>query len=205
MQNVLIIGGVFFIAILFAVVVIQYRRIVELKQEMGIDHLTGLLNRREFQMVFQSLNDLVPVSFDKRRGSRLTSLAAFFIDIDHFKQINDTYGHAMGDKVLERVAFLIRHALREGDLVCRWGGEELVAVLPNVCLPEVEVVAEKIRRSIAEHPVPDGPEVTVSIGVACTRQHVPAETLIDMADQAMYKAKQAGRNQAFIQQYFSEE
>ncbi|MCU0838016.1 MAG: diguanylate cyclase [Rhodospirillales bacterium] len=126
------------------------------------------------------------------------------IDLDHFKSINDAYGHAAGDRVLSAVsAFLVRN-LRHNDHVCRYGGEEFVLMLPNTDPPQALELVERLRRELTELPVvlDDGRilHVTASFGIApMTPEHSVRET-IAMADQAMYAAKQAGRNQVCVWQ-----
>jgi diguanylate cyclase (GGDEF)-like protein len=120
------------------------------------------------------------------------------LDIDHFKQLNDTYGHTVGDVVLKKVATLLRKAVRKGDVLARYGGEEFVILLPEATYRATTEIAERIRKSIAGSSIhPAGPRrrVTVSLGWALypndTRE---AEKLIELADKALYFAKDTGRN-----------
>ncbi|MFC6667839.1 GGDEF domain-containing protein [Deinococcus radiopugnans] len=117
------------------------------------------------------------------------------LDLDHFKALNDAFGHAAGDDVLREVAALGQSRLRPGDTLGRWGGEEFLAVLPQTALACGVEVAERLREVIAGHVFAHGARVTVSIGVA---QRVLGETeagLIERADAAQYAAKRAGRDQ----------
>lgn len=187
-----------FVAILLVLVISQRKQIRTLQSEVATDPLTGLLNRRAFLRAFGRLIELLPVTGDNRHRS-LGSLAVFFIDLDHFKRINDTYGHAVGDEVLQAVAKIIQSTLRESDLVCRWGGEEMIAVLPGVQSREAVFVAEKVRLAVSATTFStQGLRVTTSIGVTSTTEREDFESLIARADEAVYAAKNGGRNQIRI-------
>jgi diguanylate cyclase len=127
-------------------------------------------------------------------------LSILMIDIDYFKQFNDSFGHQVGDQVLRLVARVLQENVREGDLAARYGGEELIAVLPDANLDGCAEAAERIRRRISEARLTrraTGEQissVTVSIGVAQFRLAESAEALIDRCDRALYKAKRSGRN-----------
>jgi len=120
-------------------------------------------------------------------------------DIDHFKAVNDTYGHIAGDKVLHRVARTIRRSFRKGDVLIRYGGEEFLAILPGANEQDATEIAERLRRSVKDLEIRDKDSViriTISLGVASSDQtsvELPAE-LVDCADQALYKAKETGRD-----------
>jgi diguanylate cyclase (GGDEF)-like protein len=153
------------------------------------DSLTGVYNRRRFD------EKLTEYTLLFRRTGRPFSL--LLIDADHFKRINDTHGHAVGDEVLQQLAQLIQASLRTTDFVARYGGEEFAVLLPEIAQPDTpEVVAEKIRAAVAEADFPAVGNVTVSIGVGLAD---PADNnhsaLIKRADQQLYQAKAAGRNQ----------
>ena len=153
------------------------------------DSLTGVYNRRRFD------EKLTEYTLLFRRTGRPFSL--LLIDADHFKRINDTHGHAVGDDVLQQLAQLIQSSLRTTDFVARYGGEEFAVLLPEIAQPDTpEVVAEKIRAAVAEAEFPVVGNVTVSIGVGLAD---PADNnhsaLIKRADQQLYQAKAAGRNQ----------
>jgi diguanylate cyclase (GGDEF)-like protein len=153
------------------------------------DSLTGVYNRRRFD------EKLTEYTLLFRRTGRPFSL--LLIDADHFKRINDTHGHAVGDEVLQQLAQLIQSSLRTTDFVARYGGEEFAVLLPEIAQPDTpEVVAEKIRAAVAEAEFPVVGNVTVSIGVGLAD---PADNnhsaLIKRADQQLYQAKAAGRNQ----------
>lgn len=155
------------------------------------DGLTGLWVRRHFQ---ERLKEETARSL--RRGS---PLAVLMVDIDHFKQINDTYGHLVGDVVLREVAGILQRSVREMDMVCRYGGEEFAVALPEASAALGGAIAERVRTLIGGNPIPAYDEkvsVTVSVGVAfCGAEVRTAEELIERADGAMYLAKGRGRNQ----------
>jgi diguanylate cyclase (GGDEF)-like protein len=124
------------------------------------------------------------------------------IDLDHFKRINDTLGHLAGDAVLVEIAARMKQVLRQSDHLARFGGEELVALLPDCPTRDATLVAERVRRSIARRPIETAAgavEVTASIGVAVTADGREAlDSLIARADRALYEAKAAGRDRAIL-------
>ena len=161
----------------------QYRQLA------AIDPLTGINNRRHFFELAQC-----EISRAQRFNHPLT---AIMIDIDHFKKINDTFGHHRGDLVLKRCTDLIRKCLREMDIVGRYGGEEFSVLLPETNLEQGVRVAERLVQMFRETPLKVGLEeafVTISVGVTELRGEMDLDTLIDEADHAMYSAKHAGRN-----------
>jgi len=129
-------------------------------------------------------------------------LGVLMLDLDHFKAINDTYGHLVGDRVLRAVAGACRRVLREGDVLVRYGGEEFVVLLPGAGPDDVQRVGERVRRAIAETSVSDGElriAVTVSLGGATFGDATDSpESLIALADNALYEAKEAGRNRVAL-------
>ncbi len=154
------------------------------------DQLTGLLNRGE---ALNRLAELL-VEADPRQGR----VGVLFVDLDRFKEVNDSHGHAAGDALLQTIAQRLQTCTREGDLVARLGGDELLVVLRGVdLLEQAEVIAEKIRQAASEEVITSNGAVqaTLSIGVALAQPGESVDALIARADQAMYQAKQAGRNQ----------
>lgn len=154
------------------------------------DGLTGLYNYRHFWEILQKQVE------QGRRYQRPLSL--MFLDLDNFKLINDTLGHTSGDVVLKTVAAYLQGALRQADVVCRYGGEEFVALLPQTPLKPALALAERLRRRIAQMVIAlaeQDIQITVSIGVAGLEPGMNGEDLVDAADAAMYRAKQAGKNQ----------
>lgn len=167
-----------------------------LHQQSITDELTGLRNRRYF------ISALPQVLSDSIR--RQNPLALFVVDIDKFKQLNDTYGHQVGDNVLSGVGELIRKFLRSGDFAARYGGDEFVMVLMECSVKEAEETAERFRATIERTLFPDHRgdrtiKITVSIGVAVLTEDVSdPDDLLRRADRALYSAKGAGRNRVSI-------
>jgi two-component system cell cycle response regulator len=177
------------------------RRILELQAELVAarealreqatrDPLTCLWNR-------YSILDILNRELTRSQRER-TPLSVIMVDLDHFKQINDTWGHLAGDAVLREAARRMQLSLRTYDAVGRYGGEEFLVVLPGVALPEAENLAERLRTTVGGEPVPAGTAsvaATISLGViAAPAGCVMAETLIHAADEALYRAKALGRN-----------
>ena len=163
---------------------------VQLRQLASNDPLTGVMNARAYYAACEQ-----QVRLNQRQGK---SFAVLFIDLDHFKRINDTHGHAAGDEVLRTVAATIKHNLRGSDLLGRIGGEEFSVFLPDTSEAGALHLAENLRLTIeACHPrVGDGIiTVTASIGVTVTNDtHSTIQAIQERADEAMYQAKQGGRN-----------
>ena len=171
----------------------------ELQRLAVTDALTGLLNRRAF---FERLGA------ELRRSARYERpLALLMLDLNHFKRVNDEHGHPAGDRVLAQTATAIGAALRTSDVVARYGGEELVVLLPETTCAEAEVVAEKLRAAMAGQLFALGGgealRVTVSVGVAALERPGPLDALapddaerelVRLADDALYAAKRGGRN-----------
>jgi len=151
------------------------------------DPLTGVGNRRLLEQALAA-----EISRFERTGK---SLCAFMADLDHFKAINDTYGHEVGDKVLAAFGDLLRHRTRPTDVVARFGGEEFVGLMPDTDLQNALVIAERIRQALAGcHIEPLPHSVTASFGVAETTAGEQGSALLRRADNALYEAKHSGRN-----------
>ncbi|HET7276229.1 MAG TPA: sensor domain-containing diguanylate cyclase [Longimicrobiaceae bacterium] len=166
----------------------------ELDRRASTDALTRLPNRGAFEARFASLTH----HFD--RYSR--PFAVLILDIDRFKGFNDTFGHAVGDRVLSHVGEILRSTVREADFPARYGGEEFVILLPETAEREAFGAAERIRKAIADHPLilnGNSLHITVSLGVAaCPRPCAAPGGLIEAADAALYRSKDAGRNQVTL-------
>lgn len=172
--------------------------IQRLKQEVErarsdalIDSLTGLANRRAFD---ECLESCVQEGRPRQRG-----LCLVMLDIDHFKRVNDTYGHLLGDQVIRAVAQVLKASVKGQDTAARVGGEEFAVLLPDTPVNGATVVAEKIRAAIAAARIRRGQQdlaerITVSLGVACHRLGETARELMDRADAALYVSKTGGRN-----------
>lgn len=174
----------------------RLRRNMQRSIEMAMtDAVTGLYNRH---FLSSHLDNLMAPENDKQK-----KVSLLMMDLDHFKLVNDTYGHASGDEVLREFAHRISNDIRNIDLAARFGGEEFVVVMPETNLEYASFVAERLRRSIADEPfVISGSEepitVTVSIGLAITGDRLRSSTkLLVSADEALYRAKENGRNQVF--------
>jgi diguanylate cyclase len=157
------------------------------RQEARVDALTGLLNRRGCDEELQTLN----------LEDTHSSLA---IDIDHFKKVNDNFGHLIGDRVIQRVAKAIESQITEEDIAVRFGGEEFVVVMVHKNINQARTIAEKIRKAIANLKLIQResntylPPISVSIGIAQNTEATNWVSLFNQADQALYQAKNAGRN-----------
>ena len=163
------------------------RKLVEqLVDEARVDKLTGLLNRRGF---------LERADAEVARAQRETTwLGVASFDLDHFKAINDDFGHEIGDRFLARVADLLRAEMRESDVLARMGGEEFVALLPGQGVEEATAVAERVRKRLQDADDPEQPSVTVSAGVVSVVAPENLDDVLRAADDALYEAKFSGRN-----------
>jgi diguanylate cyclase (GGDEF)-like protein/PAS domain S-box-containing protein len=163
-----------------------------LEQQSLRDPLTNLFNRRYF-------NEQLAMEFERAHRSQ-APLALQMIDIDHFKRINDRFGHDAGDRVLRTVAELLAHNARSGDIVCRWGGEEFLILMPGSTATAAKRRADEIRLRVNDQvEIVGGSRVSVSIGVACFPDHASdPDGLIDVTDRALYAAKGAGRNRVTV-------
>jgi diguanylate cyclase (GGDEF)-like protein len=179
------------LAIVYVVpLVISLQRSAHVAMEARVDGKTGLLNDRTWRR--EAADEIA------RAERTRTPIALGIIDIDHFKRVNDTYGHPAGDAVLSAVAARATALLRPYDIIGRVGGEEFAFVLPNSPLQEAAEVAERLREAISfplPTQVPSPPQVTVSIGVAAAnRPGWDLDTYLGHADQALYAAKRGGRD-----------
>lgn len=174
---------------LIAVVKIRAKRFRSLAEQINRDSLTGLLNHISFKLQLEA-----ELSRTLRADSPLT-LA--MLDIDHFKRVNDSYGHPVGDRVIRGVAALLTKRLRKSDLIGRYGGEEFAVVMPDTDLDAALGVLDQLRELCAQIVYSSGAQefnCTISIGTASSRDYTEMETLIRAADGALYAAKRGGRN-----------
>ena len=160
-----------------------------LNQVARLDPLTGMANRRDM---------MTKLSNELKRSERYDHpVSTILLDIDHFKKVNDTYGHGVGDRVLIALAKILNSGIRETDSAARWGGEEFLICLPHTSPEDAEKVAEKLRRTIAENWIINEEEqigITISAGVAEYKRQSSMDDLIRAADDALYEAKEQGRN-----------
>jgi diguanylate cyclase (GGDEF)-like protein len=190
-------GFVWLTATLSLQTALDVRRMAHLERENITDPLIGIFNRRYL---------------DRRLGEEIARakrhaipLSILMLDIDNFKRVNDTYGHQAGDLVLAHVGKLLLEAVRESDVVARYGGEELLVIAPNTPDPLAVTLAERIRHQTETHPlVLDSVsgkqiQITVSIGVAALDGNTKTlQKLVQHADEALYRAKQEGRNRVVV-------
>jgi diguanylate cyclase (GGDEF)-like protein len=168
----------------------------QLREMAAIDVLTGLFNRRHLFARIGS--EFARAERAVRRHEPKEDIGFILVDIDHFKAINDTHGHQAGDEVLKQFSTRLKSLIRAYDVIGRYGGEEFLVMLPNTNAAEATVVAERMRRVLAETPIIIGSAtilVTASLGVASAPESgADAETAIHRADECLYRAKAAGRN-----------
>jgi diguanylate cyclase (GGDEF)-like protein len=163
------------------------------RRRSTLDPLTGLFNRNALE---QRLAELDGAPSDRRKGGQ--SHALLLCDLDHFKRVNDELGHAVGDAVLQDVAYTMRAVLRAGDSIYRIGGEEILVVLPGASEKDAVGVAERLRQAVRKRR-PVGVGVTISIGAAVTKPDtVNTDDLVARADAALYSAKANGRDAVFV-------
>ncbi len=179
-------------------------KIRELTNDLIHDSLTGLKTRRYFEeelSTFLYQIESAKESLTKRKDWALfKNLSILFFDVDHFKKINDTYGHDVGDRVLKEVSKVISSTIRSGDTIARWGGEEMVASLLGADENDAKEKAELVRVNVSKMSFADLPDlkVTLSIGVASIFDGATKDSLIKNADSALYKAKESGRNKVVV-------
>lgn len=198
----LVIPGLLFFGSWFIFIVSQLsasgvqsaRRLAELERQCITDGLTGIYNRRHFD---------TQLEIEQQRARRQGQpLALLLIDVDYFKRFNDQYGHQAGDEVLRAVSQQIQALSRSGDVVARYGGEEIAIIAPNTSLKQARIQAERLREAIAEtefaldEMAHSKAKVTVSIGIsqAVEQDFANLDALLKRADQALYSAKSNGRN-----------
>lgn len=158
----------------------------ELETLANTDPLTSMYNRRKFsEILAQEI---------KRHQRYQKSFSLINIDIDHFKKINDNYGHDTGDRVIEDFSQTLRSNIRETDSACRWGGEEFILLVIETDINSVILVAEKIRKILDTSTIEPVGKVTASLGVTQVKEGDSCESIITRSDQALYKAKNNGRN-----------
>jgi diguanylate cyclase (GGDEF)-like protein len=153
------------------------------------DVLTGVLNRKALMEKIEDYNN------------KNKSLGIIMIDIDNFKVINDTYGHLVGDQILKEFSAIISNTIRKSDFVGRYGGEEFLAVIPDLDVIEVKTIAERIRKNIESETFHIGSlslKITASLGVYVLTEKTKIEDAIKLADDALYEAKKSGKNKVIV-------
>lgn len=172
-----------------------HERTLKLQRQALRDPLTGLFNRRYMTEAF--VREL------SRADRNATTLGVVLLDLDHFKRFNDTWGHLAGDALLQKVGDYLCTHIRGSDLVCRYGGEEFILILPDMAVDQVQLRAEQVCAEIREIQISHGdqllPPVTLSLGVAVFPEHgTSAEALLAEADRALYQAKSEGRDRVVM-------
>lgn len=174
-----------------AAIAIRHAQLFEAQEENALtDELTKLPNRRALAQRF--LQEM------QRARRHHNAIAFLMIDLDHFKAVNDTYGHLNGDAVLAELAQILVTGARESDVCARYGGEEFALILHETTAPGARTLAERIRSKVEAATFPGGLKLTISVGVAATDEPALFTQLMDRADQALYMAKQGGRNQVRV-------
>ena len=171
----------------------RLREIERLKEVTMTDHLTGIGNRR--------YGDIVLSNLFENDWTRPTAIGVALVDIDNFKSVNGTYGHAVGDRLLQLVAKTLRTTLRPRDVLSRWGGEEFLAALPAITADALEAVLERMRALVESTWLDFGGvrlQVTISVGAVLVFANEPLETVLGRADALLYRAKEAGRNRVMV-------
>lgn len=185
-------GGVFGGVVIFRDISSALAIEKTLEYEATHDQLTGICNRR--------FSDILLEQEMERAKSQESALSVMMIDIDFFKDVNDRYGHQIGDQVLIQLPELIKKHIRSTDSLARWGGEEFLIILPNATLNGAEKLAEEIRRRFADFKFPVlESNITVSIGIATFHKIDTLHTIIKRADDALYRAKRNGRNRVEVE------
>lgn len=161
-----------------------------LEERVKKDPLTGAYNRA-------GIEDSLTTAVHNWKYKQLP-LSLLLLDVDHFKDVNDKHGHAVGDDVLRELSALVSDNIRAGDHFARWGGEEFILLCDNTKLPHAKELAEKLRKLISVNSFSHQLEVTVSIGVAQIKRNETLEALFNRADRALYRAKESGRNRVCI-------
>lgn len=158
----------------------------ELQNQAERDELTGLFNRRKINQLLRDLH--------KRALRYEKDFAVILLDIDYFKTINDSFGHATGDRVLKSIANILHGSLREVDSCGRWGGEEFIVICPDIDCSGAQPLAERLRQAIGTCSFYESQQVTASFGIACQSNHSTLTQLLNAADMCLYEAKNKGRN-----------
>lgn len=178
------------------------KQVEYLETQVGVDFLTGTNSRLIFENELnQSIKIMSGEIKEHREGVEpLKEISLVFIDLDNFKQVNDTLGHPAGDGVLKKTAELFRHTLRGTDMLARYGGDEFVALLPGTTEENAIIVANKFKTALEDNPELKKLGITASMGVSSANASngIDSETLIKYADNAAYQAKHSGRNRVEV-------
>ncbi len=176
-----------------------YRNFFSLMQHSQTDELTGLANRKTFDDCVAKVHELIPPEFDpvdhERRSTPSLNYWLVMVDIDHFKLVNDRFGHLYGDEVLVLLAQQMRSSFREDDMMFRFGGEEFVLIVRCVDQAACRKTLERFRNDVEVRAIPQVGHITISLGVTRMSRETFTATMVDYADKALYYSKHNGRNQ----------
>jgi two-component system, cell cycle response regulator len=162
------------------------KKTLSLEKDANIDVLTGLFNRRRFNEMYKLLLESA-----KENNEPLSMIV---LDVDHFKSVNDTFGHEKGDIVLKEISYILKNSVRSSDIISRWGGEEFVMILPKTPVQGATILADKIRKNIEIYRFSIDRKLTISLGISGYRLSDAGEELFGRADTALILAKNSGRN-----------
>jgi len=179
----------FFLLTLTNITSIQENQI-KIIEKAFYDNLTGIYNRNKFNEIFY---------LELKKAQRGALLSYVMFDIDHFKRVNDTYGHLVGDEVLKGIAKAVKEHIRETDCFVRWGGEEFFLILPNTSKEQALILAQKLQKIVREvkHKSVDKP-ITISFGVCSYQENDSKESILARCDKALYEAKESGRDRVCV-------
>jgi diguanylate cyclase (GGDEF)-like protein len=158
----------------------------ELEKNATTDRLTEVFNRTKFHEIIKQ---------EVERAKRYNQpLSMIMFDIDHFKNVNDTFGHSIGDYILKNLTQVVKENLREIDYLVRWGGEEFIIITPQTEMERAGVLAERVRKAVENYKFDIVGRITISLGVTQFKKHDTEDTFITRTDDALYSAKRRGRN-----------
>jgi diguanylate cyclase (GGDEF)-like protein len=164
----------------------EIEQINKINEKASIDPLTKIFNRGKFEEILSKEMNLA-ISLQQ-------PLSVIFADIDHFKKVNDTFGHDVGDVVLQSLAKILQQNMRLGDSVSRWGGEEFVILLQSTPVKQAVKIAEKLRKKVSEYDFDTAGHITISLGVTEYVNDESKNSFIKRVDEALYEAKKTGRD-----------
>ena len=170
--------------------IVVFENITELQKIAYTDHLTKLMNRVKIDEILERCDN----SFKRYKNI----YSVILLDIDHFKLVNDTYGHLVGDEILKSIAMVLSDNTRNIDLVGRWGGEEFLIISKETNVHGAFTIAEKIRKAVESYIFETATHQTISVGVAQIKENETVDELLKRADNALYEAKEAGRNRVVV-------
>jgi diguanylate cyclase (GGDEF)-like protein len=172
--------------------------IAKMKAELGVDALTGLKTRKVFTEDLENALKYIRGEINGRAGEHIKDISVLFIDLDNFKEVNDTLGHSKGDTALKQVAEVLKNSVRDTDVVARFGGDEFYILLPRVKAVEAVAIGNKVLSNLNNDPNLKQLNIGASIGVSTSSMSTNATELVDFADMAAKHAKQSGKNRVAL-------